>query len=212
MDKILYIGGTGSNAYQTDAVSQELSRHYNLNVVGMSFRQAQRDLPKVARMATESLVITHAAGMLVLKHITPLELIAIAPPMPLDIFRLVASKIPRALALSKSSSEIPERRNKVHQFNVHTLREHITHPRYNVGQAAKLSTFNAAQEAVTMTTNGAKVTLCFMEMGHSLVNAAKHPHVSTAKEHGVIVHEGVNGHHNEFLLYPLHVMSQLHRL
>lgn len=212
MDKILYIGGMASNSYQVKVVSDELERHYDLNVIGMSFREAQKNLALVARVAAESLVITHSAGMTVLKHITPLELIAIAPPMPLSIPRLIISNIPRTSALFKSYKGMPERRHKILRYNRGATIEHIVHPRYNAGQTKKLSTFDAAKEAVAMTTNGAKVTLCLMKTEHVFTNTSSHPHIDLAKEHGVIVHENVPGQHDEFLLYPLEVLAKINRL
>lgn len=67
MDKILYLGGVASNPYQVNSVARALSEHYGLNVIGMSFSQAQKDISFVSRLAQESLVITHAAGMMLLK-------------------------------------------------------------------------------------------------------------------------------------------------
>lgn len=212
MDKILYIGGMASNSYQVNFVSSELERHYGLNVIGMSFREAQQNLALVARLAAESLVITHSAGMVTLKHITPLELIAIAPPMPLSIPRLIMSNIPRTTALLKSHKGLPERRHKILRYNLRAMIEHIIHPRYNAGQARSLSSFDAAKEAVSMTTNGAKVTLCLMETEHVFTDTSSHHHVGVAKEHGVIVHERIPGHHDEFLLYPLEVLAKINRL
>ena len=212
MDKILYIGGMASNSYQIKVVSDELERHYGLNVVGMSFREAQKDLALVARLAAESLVITHSAGMILLKHITPLELIAIAPPMPLSVSRLILSNMPRTSALLKSYKGQPERRQKILRYNRGAMAEHIAHPRYNAGQVKKLSTFDTAKEAVAMTTNGAKVTLCLMDAEYVFTDTASHPHIDLAKEHGVIVHENVPGQHDEFLLYPLEVLANINRL
>jgi hypothetical protein len=212
MDKILYVGGMASNSYQINSLSDELARHYGLNVIGMSFREAQQNLALVARLAAESLVITHSAGMMVLKHVTPLELIAIAPPMPVGVGRLIASNIPRTLALMKSHKDQPERRSKVHQYNLHATLEHLAHPGFNAGQVVKLSSFDAAKEAVAMTTNGAKVTLCFMNIEHVFTYAPAHPHIDMAKEHGVIIHKGIAGHHDEFILYPLEVLEKINRL
>lgn len=209
MDKILYIGGTASNPYQVKVVSDALARHYDLNVVGMSFREAQRDIALVARLASESLVITHSAGMTILKHITPLELIAIAPPMPLSIWELLFSNIPRLRSLAKSAKGLPERRSKIHKYNLHSILEHLAHPGYNAGQ---VSTFDAAKEAVAMTANGAKVTFCLMDIEYAFKHTPTHPHIAIAKEHGVIVHENVPGHHDEFLLYPLEVLAKINRL
>jgi hypothetical protein len=212
MDKILYIGGMASNSYQVKVVSDELERHYGLNVIGMTFREAQQNLALVARLAAESLVITHSAGMMVLKYITPLELIAIAPPMPVSIPRLIMSNIPRTYALLKSYKDLPERRSKILRYNRGATIEHIVHPRYNAGQVRKLSIFDAAKEAVAMTTNGAKVTLCLMGIEHVFTKTLTHPHIDIAKEHGVIVHENVPGQHDEFLLYPLEVLAGINRL
>jgi hypothetical protein len=212
MDKILYIGGMASNPYQIKAVSDELERHYGLNVVGMSVREAQQNLALVARLASDSLVITHSAGMMLLKHITPLELIAIAPPMPISVGRMILSNLPRMKALMKSSKNLPERRYKVHKYNFYSVLEHLKYPRYNAGQAKKLSMFDAAKEAVAMTANGGKVTLCLIKTEDAFMNSSQHPHMDMAKEHGVIIHEVVSDHHAEFLLYPLQVLSKINRL
>jgi hypothetical protein len=212
MDKILYIGGVASNSYQINSISRELSDHYGLNVIGLSFSEAQKDQALVARLAAECLVITHAAGMLMLKYVTPKELIAVAPPMPVSALRLIQRNIPKTLALNKSHEKLPERREKIRQYNLHAFREHLARPLYNVLQIGKVGAFNAAQEAVTMVTNGSKVTLCFMDNELVFRNSADHHHVGIAKEQGVIIHESISGHHDEFLLYPLDVLRQINRL
>jgi hypothetical protein len=212
MDKILYIGGVASNRYQINSVSRELSDHYDLNVIGMSFSEAQKDRALVARLAADSLVITHSAGLMMLKDITPQEVIAIAPPMPVSAFLLTVRSVPKTIALLKSYENLLERKRKIYKYNLHAAREHIIRPRYNVGQIVKLGAFNAAKEAIAMTANGSKVTLCFMDDERVFINSSKHHHVELAKEHGVIVHENVSGHHDDFLLYPLEILAQINRL
>jgi hypothetical protein len=212
MEKILYIGGLASNPYQVNIVSRELSDHYGLNVIAMSFSEAQKDKPLVARLATSSLVVTHSAGMMMLKNITPRELIAIAPPMPVGAFLFTVRSIPKTVSFIKSHKNTPEIRQKMQKYGIAALKEHIIRPRYNAGQIIRVGAFDAAKEAVIMASNGTKVTLCFMEKEHIFLNCAQHQHVAAAKGQGVIVHDNVPGHHGDFPLYPLRILGQINRL
>ena len=212
MQKILYLGGMASNRYQIESVSRELSAHYDLNVIGMSFSEAQKDRSLVARLASDGLVITHAAGMMMLKDITPKEVIAVAPPMPIGALLLAMRDVPKAISLIKSHEDIPERRQKIHKYNLAAFREHLVRPQYNVGQILRVGVFDGAKEAIIMVSNGTKVTLCFMEKERVFLNSSKHLHVAVAKEQGVIVHDAVPGHHDDFLLYPLQVLERINRL
>lgn len=212
MNKILYIGGVASNPRQIDSVVQVLSSHYGTGVMGMSFSEAQKDRALVARLANDCLVITHSAGVLMLRSCTPKEVIAIAPPMPVSIPVLLSRNIPNAVALIRSARESHERRQKVVQHFLSTFGEHIVRPLYNSLQLREISTFNIAEEAVTMVTNGTKVTLGFMQDEHLFLRSARHPHIDVAKEYGVVVHEKIIGHHDEFLLFPLDVLAQIKRL
>jgi hypothetical protein len=212
MNKILYIGGVASNPRQIDSVVQVLSSHYGTGVKGMTFSEAQKDRALVARLANDCLVITHAAGILMLQSCTPKEVIAIAPPMPVSMPVLLVRNIPNSIALIRSARESHERRQKVVQHFLSTFAEHVIRPQYNSAQLRQISKFNVAEAAVTMVTNGTKVTLGFMQDELLFLRSALHPHIDVAKEYGVVVHEKIIGHHDEFLLFPLDVLAQLKRL
>jgi len=212
MNKILYIGGVASNPRQIDAVVQVLSSHYNTGVVGMSFSEAQKDRALVARLANDCLVITHSAGILMLRSCTPKEVIAIAPPMPVSIPALLFRGVPNTFSLIRSAHESHERRQKITQHFVSTFGEHVVRPLYNSIQLGQISRFNIAEEAVTMVANGVKVTLGFMQDERLFLRSATHPHVDVAKEYGVVVYDNIIGHHDEFLLFPLDVLAQIKRL
>jgi hypothetical protein len=94
---------------------------------------------------------------------------------------------------------------------VRSAKELITHPQYNIGQAAKIARFDPAETAVKMINRGVKVTLGFMEYDLLYPQSARHVHIDMARQHGAEIHEDIKGHHDEFLLYPLKILEQLHR-
>ena len=212
MQKILYLGGMASNRYQIESVSRELSAHYGLNVIGMSFSEAQKDRSLVARLASDGLVITHSAGMMMLKDITPKEVIAIAPPMPIGAFLFTVRSIPKMTSFIKSHKNVPEMRQKMQRYSIAAFKEHIIRPRYNAGQVVRVGAFDSAKEAIIMASNGTKVTLCFMENERVFLKCSQHLHVEAARGQGVIVHDNVPGHHGDFPLYPLRILGQINRL
>lgn len=209
MRKIIYIGGVGSDAHMATQIADALTAHYGTNVAGFSFRDAYRQGALIAQLATDSVMITHSAGMLLLKHIVPKELIAIAPPMPTLASALLLRSVAKTTLLFKSGKEADDRPIRIRQYHIHALKEHLLWPQYNSLQVNKIKLFDAAQTAVEMTKCGTKVTLAFMEHDVLYPEAMLHPHVALAQKHGVAVSKPVIGEHDEFVLYPVQVLEQI---
>jgi hypothetical protein len=212
MDKILYIGGVGSDTHLVKNVSDALSTYFKTNVVGFSFSEATQNRAQIARIAPDALVITHSAGMVLLKDSTPREVLAIAPPMPSVPSMLVWRSFPKTMALLASGREARDRPRKLLSYHVHSAIEHIRRPYGNSMYLKEISFFDAAKSAVELTKMGAKVTLGFMENDRLFPYSAGHPHIELAKNEGVEVLDTVLGHHDEFILYPLEVLAQLEQL
>src|SRR4051812_31762759 len=102
MAQILFIGGLGSNRSQVDLVSDMLASHYDQPVTGIPFSVAQKNLAHVARLARDSILITHSAGLLVCEDMTPKEIIAIAPPVPSEMPVIAWRTITKTIALIQS--------------------------------------------------------------------------------------------------------------
>lgn len=209
MKKILYIGEVGSDSYLVGGVARLLESHFDVNVIAMSFSEARRNGAAVARLAPECLVITHGAGMLLLRDTTPKQLIAIAPPMPVLLSLHMWRTLPLVVSLIASGRESTGRPRKIAEYLLRTFIEHLLHPYDNSMLLKEISSFNAAQFAVEMKRCGADVTLGFMENDKLSPDAHLHPHMEIAKEQGVAVYDTVLGHHDEFTLYPLEVLAQV---
>lgn len=212
MDKIVYIGGVGSDAYLANRIANALSGYFGMNVIGLSFSEAVRSRAKVARIAPSALIITHSAGMMLLQDSMPREVLAIAPPMPSYPSMLVWRSFPKTVALLASGREAYDRPQKVLTYHLHSAVEHVRRPYSNGMLLREIASFDAAKSAVELTKTGARVTLGFMENDKLFPYSANHPHVELAKSEGVQVLNGVLGHHDEFVLYPLEVISQLEQL
>ena len=211
MAHLVFIGGLGSNRTQVDIVAETLASHYGQQVIGIAFSEAQKDLAYVAQIARDSIVITHSGGLLMCEDMTPKEIIAIAPPVP-DEFPVMAWRIvTKTFALMKSGYVSEERARKIHNYHVRTFREHALQPRLNIGQALKICHFDPAELAIKMINRGVTVTFGFMDQDLLYPKSAQHVHVDMARRHGAIVHEGIKGHHDEFLLYPLKILEHLNR-
>jgi hypothetical protein len=209
MKKILYIGGVGSDSHTVDGIARLLESKFNANVIAMSFSKAYDSKATIARLAPECMVITHSAGMLLLKDIAPKELIAIAPPMPTPPSVILLRSFPKTLALIHSGKESTGRPWRVLGYHLHSFEEHVLRPRSNSMLLREISTFDAAQRAVELQRCGTKVTLGFMENDRLFPDSHLHPHIEVAKEQGVKISDVVLGHHDEFVLYPLEVLAQL---
>lgn len=209
MRKIIYIGGVGSDAYIVNRIAAILTTHFGTNVAGFSFREAYRQGALIAQLATDGLIITHSAGMTLLQHMAPKEVIAIAPPMPVPPAALVFRSASKTLALLRSGKQSSDRPARIRVYHSHALKEHLLWPQYNSLQVGRISTFNAAQTAVEMTKCGSKVTLAFMEHDAFYPDAAHHPHINLAKDNGVVIRDSIIGHHDEFVLYPVQVLTQI---
>lgn len=209
---MLYIGGVGSDTYLVKGVVSALETHFQANVIGLSFSEASRNRARLARLATDAVVVTHSAGMMLLRDSTPLEVIAIAPPMPSLPSLLLWRSFPKTAALLASGREAHDRPQKLLAYHVHAAVEHIRHPFDNSMYLKEISFFDAARSAVELTKAGVKVTLGFMENERLFPYSADHPHVELAKKEGVQIFETILGHHDEFVLYPLEVLAQLEQL
>lgn len=213
MARMVFISGLGSNRTQVDLVADTLALHYDQEVIGVSFSDAQKNLAHVAQAVRDSIIITHASGLLLCENMTPKEIIAIAPPVP-GILPVIAWRtVRKTIALIKSGNIADERAEKIHNYHARVFREHALRPSYyNIGQVIKICQFDPAQLAVRMINRGVTVTLGFM--GHDLLypRSARHAHVDMARRHGAIVHEDIHGHHDEFLLDPLKILEQLNRV
>jgi len=211
MEKIIYIGGVGSHDRQVNAISSELAAHYQKDVVGLPLRAARQDPVGVARLVQGNLVLTHSAGMTMLADTFPKEVIAIAPPLPALAYELILRSFIKTSGLYKSRSESHERRQKIRLYHSGSIIEHITKPQHNIGHLPRIVGFDAAHQAVTLVTRGAKVTLGFMENDMLYPHSSGYHNVMTAKQHGVIIHDNLLGHHDEFVLYPVDVLAQLNQ-
>jgi hypothetical protein len=211
MDTIIYIGGVGSHTRQIDDISRELAAYYKKDVIGLTLRAARQDPAKVARLVHNNLVITHSAGVTVLGDTAPSEVIAIAPPLPAMAYELVWRSLLKTIELYKSRRESYERQQKIRLYHSGSFIEHITRPHHNIGHLPRIVGFDAAHQAVTFVTRGTKVTLGFMENDVLYPRSSEYHNVITAKEHGVVVHDNLLGHHDEFVLYPLDVLAQLNQ-
>lgn len=209
MKKILYIGGVGSDSHSVGLVVRALETLLGVSVIGMTFSEAHRNKARVARLVPDCTVITHAAGMVLLKDMAPKELIAVAPPMPTLPSLMLLRSFPKTLALIKSGRESVDRPVKVALYHLHSMMEHVLRPFANSMLLKEISVFNAAQLAVEFQRCGAKVTLAFMENDRLFPDACSHPHVDVAREQGVTVKDVVLGHHDEIALYPQEVLAQL---
>lgn len=209
MKKILYIGGVGSDSHSVGVVVRALEALFDASVIGMAFSEAHRNKARVARLVPDCTVITHSAGMVLLKDMAPKELIAIAPPMPTLPSLMLLRSFPKTLALIKSGRESVDRPVRVALYHLHSLIEHLLRPFSNSMLLKEISLFNAAQRAVEFQRCGAKVTLAFMENDRLFPDSCSHPHVDVAREHGVTIKDVILGHHDELVLYPQEVLVQL---
>lgn len=209
MKKILYIGGVGSDSHTVDGIARLLEARLNANVIAMSFSKAYANKARVARLAPECTVITHSAGMLLLKDTAPKEVIAIAPPMPTPSSLILLRSFHKTIALLTSGRESIGRPRKVASYHIHSFKEHVFRPTFNSVLLRSISMFDAARCAVELQRCGAKVTLGFMENDRLFPDSHLHPHIEVAKKQGVKVSDIVLGHHDEFVLYPLEVLAQM---
>ena len=212
MRKILYIGGVGSDTYLVKGVVDALESYFQANVIGLSFSEASRNRARIARLAPDALVVTHSAGMVLLKDSTPQEVIAIAPPMPSIPSLLIWRSLQKTIALFASGREAPDRPQKLFAYHLHSMIEHLRRPYGNSMFLKEIAVFDAAKNAVELTKAGAKVTLGFMENDRLFPHSAGHPHMELARQEGVQILDAILGHHDEFVLYPLEVLAQLEQL
>jgi len=209
MDTIVFIGGIGSNRSQVEAVGQELSDYYNQPVQVFSFRDAWQNREKIKELTEDAHVITHSAGMVALAGTNPKEVIAIAPPIPVQPSTLIWRSVPKTIQLVRRARDDEVRRQKVRNYHKHATIEHSRYPQYNLGYLARVGNFDAFKAGQEMAKNGTAVTLAFMRDDLLFFNTARFYFVNEMNEQGIDVRMDIPGEHDEFLLYPTAILRVL---
>lgn len=193
------IGGFASNQRHVDRVSAALSRHYDYDIEGVSFRNAMDDRDQVERLAKQATVFTHSAGMLAVKDTMPNEIIAIAPPLPTVSPRLVARAALSGCGLALSSFASIERLAKVNECGCDAASELLRHLDGNLRQLGSIASFNALETGAAAASAGIETSIAFMRKDRFFrpTEAA----LAEANAQGVTA-VMLPGHHDELLCFP----------
>lgn len=137
MKQKVVVGGFASDKKQIEKVSLTLSEHFDEDVIGLNFREARQ----TRRAFFDGRdVITHSAGMMAILGSIPKSVIAVAPPIPEPLYKLLwrGAVLGRKLRLGSRNDGEP---------SSSCLDELVHHARSNFGALPDISSFDALQEA-----------------------------------------------------------------
>jgi hypothetical protein len=200
---IIFIGGVGSQTETIAPVLAALQAHYKCPVTGFTFRQAQNEHPDLRG----SRVITHSAGMLLVRGHTPVSLLAIAPPVTMTLVSLLIKFVQkdRQLVASRRSSS-PKRAELIKKFYRHAALEDSLHPVKNIFMAPKISRFDSLKEAELLAEKGVAVTLGFCAYDFLFRPEAE----QVTRLNDVVIVSDLPGQHDELLLEPERVLERVY--
>jgi hypothetical protein len=210
MNEKIVIGGFASDTHQIQTVCKKLSEYYDEDVAGMNFREARQNQSRLAHLIKNREVITHSAGFVALQaalsewQAEPESIVAVAPPVPERIRRLVWRGF-----LIGAQGVINERGDPDH-----SLREElIRHARDNFGALPLISRFNAFDAAFLDATHGIPTTVATMKQDRLFPERLYliDEMMNRARKIGTKV-IGLTGDHLRFTHEPVEVMAEIDRM
>ena len=205
MERIIVIGGVGSNRHLMETVGKEIEAFFNQPVEAFSFREMQQLIDaERTELLKDAFAITHSAGVLSLVGTKPKRFAAIAPPVPTHPVRLMLRSAPKTLNLIKTSRLDSNRSRRVREFHRYALPEHMRFPKYNGIRVRTIGGFDVFEFADSMASQGVSATIGLMEKEDLFRYeqlAAVHP--------DVIINKKLPGVHDDFVLDPISVLRAL---
>jgi hypothetical protein len=203
----VFFGGFASDERHVSVVTEELSTQLDEDVEGISFREAMRDPLRADKLAKGALAITHSAGMMPLHGAYPAEIMAVAPPLPTRSVLLIARAALSVVRLTAGSVSSVDRIKRVARYDWNAGAELARHPKTNLGEIGNIGRFDAFQAGREAVDSEIGVTIGLMKS-----DLYFHPDpdkLAAARDKGVTVVEGIDGGHEEMLIYPTAVFEQV---
>lgn len=206
-NKHVFIGGFASNHRQVEIVADELSQFFDDEVEGLSLREAISEPVRVDAMVRGSCVVTHSAGIIALHHTSPREIVAVAPPIPVSVPRLVGRAAVKTSKLTIGSLRSMDRFRRVNGYNIQSSAELIAHPISNFRLLGGISQVDSLELAAAAYQNDIDVTIGFMS--EDVFFRPTDTQLEHARKIGLHIVSGVKGEHDEVLLYPNRVVNDI---
>ncbi len=196
MAEKLVIGGFASTKKQIQTVAIKLSEHFDVDVEGLNFREA---LGKPRAFFDDQSLITHSGGMLPVAHSQPYDLIAVAPPVPERISKLLWRGWLMGRKLGQAEAAVTKFRD-TSQF------EALRYPQTHFGRLPEISQFNALEAAYHLGKRGVETTIVLMQndgifrYDHSVV------HDEPSRPYRLI---SLEGEHVDFTNHPAEILGSM---
>lgn len=154
MSEVVYVSGFANPKHETRKVAADIASFFDKDVEGLSLLSAMNTFPGYFEGKS---MVTHSGGLLVADRAHPAEVIAVAPPVPMPLSRLIR----RGIALGKEQGKQPGT-DKLELTN-RTEYELLCHPIANSRVLREISQFNAFDSTAKLAAHGTKVTLALMK-------------------------------------------------
>lgn len=153
MAEKLVIGGFASTKKQIQTVANILSEHLDADVEGLNFREARA---KCRAFFDGRNIITHSGGMVTIAHSEPHSVLAIAPPVP----EFVSKLLWRGWLMGRKLNHLEV---AVKKYCDTSQYEALRHPKTHFGCLPEISHFNAFTSAQQLAAQGVKTTIALMK-------------------------------------------------
>lgn len=213
MAEKVFIGGFASSEYQVNWIANKMSIAYEEEVEGITFVDATRNFELTAAKLHLKSVNTHSAGFMAaqeaLSHVpeaTPLEIQAIAPPIPTPQVVLLHRSRRIGRNLMVDSLKHPESAASNFLHGAYILGEVALHSAQHVSAIPKIAKFNAVDMASENNFRNIPTELVimnndeFFELGYEDILKAKRKDVRITY---------IRGEHGDLICRPEFVLGRI---
>lgn len=153
--------------------------------------------------------------MVTLRGSAPHEILSVAPPIPISTARLIGRSGIKTFRSAVESLGDSERAQKMAELGARASAEIARYPIANIRMLGAISRFNSLQAGVDATHAGIDTTLAYMDQdafGFVPSDEAVDNAYSCAAGNRLTVARGIEGHHDEMVLYPTQMIEAINRL
>ena len=195
MAEKLVIGGFASTKKQIQTVATTLSEHLGVDVEGLNFREARA---KHRAFFDGRSIITHSGGMLPISGSEPDTVIAVAPPVPESVSKLLW----RGWLMGRKLNHLEL---AVKKYCDTSQYEALRHPKTHFGCLPEISHFNAFTSAQQLAARGVKTTIALMRKD----GIFHYPDQSIERQEGNYKAVVIDGEHVDFTHRPIETLGAI---
>lgn|GEM_PF-1272175 len=217
MRKAVVLGFASSEGL-ANKIAKELSGFYDEDIEGMPFRKAANNPLELDRFVKGAAVLGHSAALGALRGTHLREVVAVAPAIPVPIWRLLGRGAVKSVRDTVRSMGSGERAARMREIGSLGAPEMLCHPVANLRQLPMISRSHALWTGVGAAEDGIDATLGFMRVDEfgfrpapQAVARARKVAEGSDVSNRLHIATDVEGVHDEFLIDPVETLKRVLR-